>query len=66
MRSLDGEVSIVRLLKNNSYEINFTKVHRADVANLPQPSKKNGALKFQHRWLRYLNVDCVHFVQHNK
>ena len=61
MRGLDGEVNIMGLLKNNSYEINFTKVHRVDVANLPQFAKKNNALKFWHRWLRYLNVGSAHF-----
>lgn len=42
---MDGEMIIMGLLQSNLYGSNFTKVHKTDVVNLAQSSKKNGALE---------------------
>ena len=55
VRGLDRKVNVKGLRKNKLYEIDFTKVHEANVVKFAQALKKYGAHK-----LRHLNVKSGH------
>ena len=48
MRGPDGEVIVMELQEGNLYEINFTKMHEVDAADLIQLWKKDGVLELQY------------------
>lgn len=60
VKSGDGEVNAIGLHKGNLYEIQLSKVHRVDVANLAQSLVKGHARELGHRWLEHLNVKCMY------
>lgn len=63
VRSPDGEMIVMEVYNDNSYEININKVHRANAANLLQSWRKDVALEFWDCPLGHLNGKRVHALQ---
>lgn len=63
VRGSDRDVILMGLHKDNLYETDYTKMHGADVVNLIQSLKKDGALELGHHRLGYLNAKSVHASQ---
>ena len=63
LRAPNEDVLSVAPREDNLYQVTFTNVHGVNVANLAQPSTKNGALELWHRRLGHLNVRSVRFLQ---
>lgn len=49
LQTCDGEIMTIVLREDNLYQMNFIKVHGADVVNLTQSWKREGAFEF---WCR--------------
>lgn len=63
VRGPNGEMDAIGLYKGNLFEINISKLHRADVANLVQLLENDGAHKFGHRQLEHLIVKHMYALQ---
>ena len=59
----DGEAIVIVSRESNLYEMNFTKVHEADVANLVQSPTGYGVFKLWHRRLSHLNRENIYKLQ---
>lgn len=59
----NDDVLAVASCKDNLYQVIFTKVRGADMANIVQLLKKNRAMKLWHRRLSQLNVRSMHFIE---
>lgn len=60
VKTCDGKAIAIMSRKDNLYEMNFTKVHESDAANLVQFPTGDGTLKLWHHCLSHLNVKGVH------
>ena len=63
VRAPHGEVIAMAPRQGNLYQMEFTTVYAADVANLAQASTNQAALELWHRRLGHLNVASVHALQ---